>query len=416
MTLRDLLSPAPDDSTADRRRLSEPWSAWDAATAAEEPPFGALDVRALRANAADLVRRAGGKPIRLASKSIRVRSVIEAMLDVPGFAGVLAFTLPEALWLARSCPDVVVGYPTADRQAIADLARSEQAAAAVTLMVDSVEHLDLIDAVASPASRLPIRICLDLDASWQGPAPFGRLGVWRSPLHTPAQVRALAEEVQRRPGFTLVGLMAYEAQIAGVADRVPGRFAMNAAVSWFQQRSQVELAERRGEAVAQVSAFADLEFVNGGGTGSVESTAVDPAVTEIAAGSGLFAGHYFDAYSSFSPLPATGFALSVVRKPRVDCATVLGGGWVASGPPGVDRLPIVAYPAGLRMVPREMAGEVQTPLVGGTARRLSVGDRVWFRHAKSGELSERVNEFVLIEDDRIVDRLPTYRGEGKAFL
>ncbi|WP_246021396.1 amino acid deaminase/aldolase [Arthrobacter echini] len=416
MTLRDVLSSTAAGSTDARRRLSEPWSAWNIATAAEEPPFGALDGAALRANAADLVRRAGGKPIRLASKSLRVRSVIEALLDMPGFAGVLAFTLPEALWLARSCPDVVVGYPTTDRRAITELARSEQAAASVTLMVDSAEHLDFIDAVAPSATRLPLRICLDMDASWHGPVPFGRLGVWRSPLHTPAQVRTLAEEVQRRPGFTLVGLMAYEAQIAGVADRVPDRLPMNAAVSWFQRRSRAELAERRGEAVAQVRAIADLEFVNGGGTGSVESTAADPAVTEIAAGSGLFAGHSFDAYSAFSPLPASGFALAVVRKPRADCATVLGGGWVASGPPGIDRLPIVAYPAGLRMVPREMAGEVQTPLVGEAARRLSVGDRVWFRHAKSGELSERVNEFVLIEDDRIVDRLPTYRGEGKAFL
>ena len=139
-------------------------------------------------------------------------------------------------------------------------------------------------------------------------------------------------------------------------------------------------------------------------------------MTEVAAGSALFAGHYFDAYASFSPTPATGFALSVVRKPRPDCATLLGGGWIASGPPGPDRLPKVVHPPGLTMVAREMAGEVQTPIEGPAALNLRVGDRVWLRHAKSGELSEHVNEFVVVDGETIVDRVPTYRGEGKDFL
>ncbi len=393
-----------------------PWKRWSAATAELDPPFAVLDRGAFEANAADLLRRAGGLPIRVASKSLRVRSIIEALLARPGFRGVLAYTLPEALWLSETCSDVVVGYPTADRGAIAALAASEPAAAEITLMVDDVAQLDLIDAVAAPATRPTIRVCLELDASWQAPPPLGRLGVWRSPLRTPEQVRALAEEVVRRPGFALAGLMGYEAQIAGVADRVPGRRAMNALVGWMKPRSGAELAARRAETVASVSQVADLEFVNGGGSGSVESTAGDGSVTEVAAGSALFAGHYFDSYASFSPAPATGFALSVVRKPRPDCATVLGGGWIASGPPGLDRVPRVVFPEGLRMVPREMAGEVQTPLEGQAARSLRVGDRVWLRHAKSGELSEHVDEFAVVDGSSVVDRIPTYRGEGKAFL
>lgn len=400
---------APDEGV--RRDV---WSAWNAATADEEPPFAVLDKAALRANAANMVLRANGTPIRLASKSLRVRSVIEDVLALPGYAGVLAYTLPEALWLSSSVRDVVVGYPTADRAAIAELAHSEQAAQTVTLMIDSVEQLDLIDAVVAPSHRNPIRVCLELDAAWHG--PLGRLGVLRSPLREPQQVRALAETVQKRPGFVLVGLMAYESQIAGVADHVPRRAAMNAIVSWVKRRSGAEIVERRARTVESVRMIADLQFVNGGGTGSLESTAQDPSVTEIAAGSGLFAGHYFDSYAAFAPLPAAAFAMSVVRRPREDCVTILGGGWVASGPPGLDRLPQVASPAGLRMAPREMAGEVQTPLIGPGARSLALGDRVWLRHAKSGELSERVNEFVMVEDGRIVDRRPTYRGEGKAFL
>lgn len=393
-----------------------PWREWTAATEAEDPPYAVLDRTALLANADDLLRRAGGTPIRLASKSLRVRGVLEELVNRRGFAGVLSYTLPEALWLADTCPDIVVGYPTADRAALASLASSAEAAATVTLMVDSVAQLDLIDAVAPPGGRPEIRVCLELDASWDGPRPLGRVGALRSPLRTPEQVRAMAEHVVARPGFRLVGLMAYEAQIAGVADRVRGRRVENRVVAWMKARSADELAERRAATVAAVRTVAELEFVNGGGTGSLESTTREDAVTEVAAGSGLFAGHYFDSYAAFAPRPATGFALSVVRKPRRDCVTVLGAGWIASGPPGADRLPVVAYPPRLRMLPREGAGEVQTPLQGEDALPLRVGDRIWFRHAKSGELSEHVTEFLVVEGGRIIDRLPTYRGEGKAFL
>lgn len=395
---------------------SEYWLGIQAATAGEQPPFGALHLGALRFNAHDMIRRAAGTPIRLATKSVRVRSVMDAALALPGFAGVLAFTLPEGLWLAETVEDVVVGYPSVDARAIAQLAASADLASRVTLMVDSVEHLDAIDAVVPPGKREVIQVCLELDASWLGPAPLGRLGVWRSPVREPRDARSLAEHIVARPGFQLVGMMAYEAQIAGVPDFVPGHAAKNATVRWFQKRSRADVAERRGEAVRLVREIADLRFVNGGGTGSLESTAHDDSVTEIAAGSGLLAGHLFDDYSAFSPAPAAAFALSVVRKPRPDTATVLGGGWVASGPPGLDRLPNVEWPQKLQMAPREMAGEVQTPLIGDAARALRAGDRVWLRHAKSGELSERLNEFVIVDGNAIVDRVPTYRGEGRTFL
>ena len=161
---------------------------------------------------------------------------------------------------------------------------------------------------------------------------------------------------------------------------------------------------------------AELEFVNGGGTGSLERTSADPSVTEIAAGSGIFGGHLFDGYEHFTPAPAAAFALDVVRRPGPVHATILGGGWIASGPPAADRLPRIVWPEGLRMEPREMAGEVQTPVSGSAARRLAPGDRVWFRHTKSGELAEHLNEFAVVEGDEVVDTLPTYRGEGKAFL
>ena len=222
-----------------------------------------------------------------------------------------------------------------------------------------------------------------------------------------------------RQGFRLVGLMAYEAQLAGVGDVPSGSFieqARTRAIQVLQSRSRPQVAEIRGEAVAQVREIAELEFVNGGGTGSIESTAQDESVTEIAAGSGLFGPGLFDHYRAFLPAPAAAFALDVVRKPTPDMATLLGGGWIASGPPSSSRLPVLTWPPGLGYVDEEMAGEVQTPLTG--AKDLRVGDRVWLRHAKAGELAERVNHLTVVDAESVavIAELPTYRGEGHAFL
>ncbi len=397
------------------------WATLESATAHLDPPFAVLSLPALSHNAFDMLGRANGTTIRVASKSVRARGVIEAVLRVPGYRGVLAYTLAEGLWLANealavgSTPDVVVGYPSADRSAIGELANDPRLASTVTLMVDSLDQLDLIDSVAPPAGRPAVRLCLELDASWDSRL-LGHVGTWRSPVHGPAQARALAEAIARRPGFRLVGMMAYEGQLAGVADSPAGKPARAAMLRWMKRRSAAELAERRAEAVAAVRQVADLEFVNGGGTGSLETTSAEKAVTEIAAGSGLFGPHLFDGYRSFRPAPAAAFALSVVRKPRPRIATLHGGGWIASGPPGADRLPSVAWPGELRMLPREQAGEVQTPVTGSAAADLRIGDRVWLRHTKAGELSEHVNTLHVIDGDRVVESIPTYRGEGKAFL
>jgi D-serine deaminase-like pyridoxal phosphate-dependent protein len=401
--------PVPDDAL--RARL-------DAATAALDPPLAVVDLAAFDANAADLERRAGGRPIRLASKSVRCRALIDRALARPGFRGILCFTLPEALWLAGlGHDDLLVAYPTADRAALRALATDPRAAAAITIMVDDAAQLDLAETADGGRAAAPVRVCLDLDASWRVLGGRVAIGAKRSPLHEPAEAQAFAREIVRRPAFRLVGVMAYEAQIAGVGDRPPGRPLLGAAVRWFQPRSAAELAQRRAAAVAAVRAVApDLELVNGGGTGSLERTAAEDAITECAAGSGLYGPALFDGYGHFRPRPAALFALPVVRRPGRRVATVLGGGYLASGPGDRARLPQPFLPAGLALDPAEGAGEVQTPLRGRAAGALRVGDRVWFRHAKAGELCERFDALHLVDGDRITATAPTYRGEGRTFL
>ncbi|MEU8334500.1 amino acid deaminase/aldolase [Micromonospora tulbaghiae] len=390
----------------------------DRATAHLDPPYAVVDLTAFDTNAEALAGRSGGKPLRVASKSVRVRELLTRALKRPGWHGVMAFTLPEALWLVRSgvSDDVLVAYPTAHRGGLAELAADPALADAVTLMIDDTGQLDLIDAVCPPAGRPALRVCLDLDASWRPLGGRVHVGVRRSPVHSATAAGALAAAVAGRPGFRLVGLMSYEAQIAGLGDAPPGQAVLGSAIRVAQRGSYRELLARRSAAVGAVREHADLEFVNGGGTGSVAATSADPAVTEVTAGSGLYGPTLFDAYRAWRPTPAAFFACAVVRRPAPGLATVLGGGWIASGQAATSRLPRPWLPDGLKLLGAEGAGEVQTPLAGKAADTLRVGDRVWFRHAKAGELCEHVNEVHLVEGDAVVATVPTYRGEGHAFL
>jgi D-serine deaminase-like pyridoxal phosphate-dependent protein len=384
-----------------------------------EAPFAFVDLDAMWANADSMLERAGGKPIRVASKSIRCRALLEAILGRDErFAGVMSFTLPETLWLSeQGVENLLLAYPTADVEALGELALRSAAnpEGAPVVMVDCVRHLETIESVLGTAAA-PIRVCIDLDAGWWALGGRIKVGVKRSPVRTVEQAVALAREIQRRPKLELVGLMAYEGHIAGLGDRPPGRRLRGAAIRFMQRRSAAELARRRAAVVEALAEFADLELVNGGGTGSLELTAGEEAVTEVTAGSGFYAPTLFDTYSRFSLTPAAGFALPIVRKPSPRVATALGGGYLASGPGDEARLPSPWLPAGLRLDQEEGAGEVQTPLLGEAAAGLEIGDRVYFRHTKAGELCERFDLLHLVEGERIVDAVPTYRGEGRSFL
>ncbi len=384
-----------------------------------EAPFAFVDLDAMWANADDMARRAGGKPIRLATKSVRCRALLERVLARgQGFAGLLTFTLPETLWLAaEGFEDLLLAYPTADRKSLADLAMRSAANPdrAPVVMVDCVEHLDMIESVLGSGAA-PVRVCLDVDAGWWAFGGRIKVGPKRSPVHSVTDAVAMAREIESRPQLRLVALMAYEGQIAGVGDRPPGRRLRGAGIRFMQRRSSRELGRRRGKIVAAVREMADLELVNGGGTGSLEQTAADQSVTELAAGSGLYAPVLFDHYSRFTPTPAAAFALPVVRRPGPGMVTALGGGYLASGSGDAVRLPSPWLPEALRLDPEEGAGEVQTPLLGAAADGLRIGDRVYFRHTKAGELCERFDSLHLVEGGEVVDQVPTYRGEGRTFL
>jgi D-serine deaminase-like pyridoxal phosphate-dependent protein len=376
-----------------------------AATADLTPPFAVVDLDALDSNAESMITRAHGLPIRLATKSVRCPAIIDRVLGRTGFEGVLAYSLPEANWLARSgTSNVLLAYPTTDHNTLADLAHDDQLRESIMIMVDSVKHCELI-VNATTASR-PIKVCMDIDASLRiGPL---HLGVRRSPVHTAGQAYALAAEITKRPELSLTGLMFYDAQIAGLPDS-------SAAVRAVKSLSARELQHRRVAVLEAVRKFTDLQLINGGGTGSLHIVSQDHQLTELAGGSGLYGPTLFDHYRSFTPAPAAFFVSPVVRKASPRHAVVYSGGYIASGPPGWSRQPLPWMPRNLRLLRSEGAGEVQTPLRGADAAALQVGDQVWFRHAKAGELCERFDRLHLVQGDQIVDDVPTYRGEGRNF-
>src|ERR671918_1027888 len=382
-------------------------------------PFAFVDLDAMWANAADLLRMAYGVPIRVASKSVRCRALLRRILDRdPGFRGLLTFTLPETLWLAGDgFEDLVLAYPTADREGLEELAEltSADPDGAPAVMVDSAGHLDLIDAAVGKDGA-PLRVCVELDVGWWPLGGRVKVGPKRSPVRTPESAAALAREISDRRGAPPGGMMAYEGHIAGVGDDAAGSRFRNLAIRAMQRLSAREIRSRRAAVADAVSRVTPLELVNGGGTGSLMATAAEDAVTEVTAGSGFYDSVLFDHYRSLDLRPAAAFAMPVVRKPSLRIATVLGGGYVASGAAGRDRLPEPYLPKGLRLDSFEGAGEVQTPVLGEAAAGLEPGDRVYFRHAKAGELCERFTNLYLVEGGRIVDEVPTYRGEGKCFL
>ena len=386
------------------------------ALAGHRLPTAFIDLDALAANLAGLRARAGRLPIRLVTKSVRSVAILRRVLASGApFRGLMCYSPAEAAWLAsQGFDDLLVAYPSVEPTDLRAVAAQLRAGRTIALMVDSAAQVQRIAAIAQLEGVVqPLAIDLDMSSDFPGL----HFGVFRSPVDGPQAALALAAEIARHPSLRLDGLMGYESQIAGLMDEVPGQGAKNAVIRLLKRRSIPEVNERRRATVAALAAAGHaLRFVNGGGTGSFESTCDDSSVTELAAGSGLYVPTLFDHYRAFRGRPAAGFAVAVTRAPAPGIVTCAGGGYPASGPGGADRMPKPWLPEGCALIATEGAGEVQTPVRIPDGVSLAPGDPLLFRHAKAGELCERFNELLLIEGGAVVDKVATYRGDGKCFF
>lgn len=379
-------------------------------------PFAFVDLDLLDQNIRQIASRACGKRIRLASKSIRCTGILRRIFAADTcFQGIMCYTALEAVYLAsQGFDDLLIGYPAWNEHDIAAVASATAGGARITLMIDSIEHVERIEAMASQHGvRLPL--CLEVDMSMD--IPGLHFGVWRSPVRSVEQAKPIIERIKASSHVLLDGVMGYEAQVAGLGDNFPGQRAKNALVRRLKQRSIGEIAERRAAIVALVRSRGIMpRFVNGGGTGSIDSTREEAVVTEITAGSGFYAPALFDNYRDFRYAPAAAFAIEIVRRPRPSLYTCLGGGYIASGSTGPEKQPAPYLPEGAKLLPLEGAGEVQTPISYDGPLTLHIGDPIFMRHSKAGELCERFTHLYLVSDGRIVDKVMTYRGDEQCFI
>lgn len=422
---------------------------------AHDLPLAYVDLDKLDANITALTQRSAGKPLRVASKSIRSVSMLKYLLaQSSALKGIMCFHPQEAVFLAeQGLDDLLVAYPTMQRSAISDIALWLKKSKRIVLMVDAPEQLALLDGIGQQLG-VCFPICMDVDMSLS--LPGLHFGVRRSPINSVEKALSLYEKMKATSGVKLVGVMGYEAQIAGISDRMPGQYIKNLAIRVLKRLSIPQVAKRRQNVVhALTQAGAKLEFVNGGGTGSLSSTSRDHSVTEMTVGSGFYCPHLFDHYDDIRLAPAAGFALEVVRKPDVNHATCAGGGYLASGSGDRFRLPQPYLPQGLLLDMNEGAGEVQTPLRCGDSRdvsdnsdsreshegqysptggdchpnpnshplpktesvpALAIGDSVFFRHGKAGEICERFSTLCGVRGMSVEQHFQTYRGEGKSFM
>lgn len=356
--------------------------------------------------------------IRLATKSVRVPALIRRVVDSGApFQGLMCYAASEAAFLAREgFDDLLVAYPTRQASDVAALKQVHASGKTIRQMVDSVDTARVISAGMGGVNR-PFEIAIDIDMSLRMAGGRVHLGVRRSPIRSVEQAIELIRQINDLPNLRCRSVMGYEAQVAGLADQNPFKRTISPIVRMIRQKSRSRVADfRRRLSEKMEKEGTPLELFNGGGSGSINYTAAEPWLTELTIGSGLLCSHYFSYFSNIAPEPACFFALQTTRSSDPGFVTCAGGGYIASGEPGWEKVPLPYLPEGLKLVSMEGCGEVQTPLIVPRGSSLKAGDPVLFRHSKAGELAEHFNQYHLVSGNNVVDVVPTYRGLGQCFL
>ncbi|CAF3312971.1 unnamed protein product [Rotaria socialis] len=372
--------------------------------------------------------------IRIASKSLRVPFLLQRILSsgLP-FKGLMCYAVEEAQFLSSlGFDDLLIAYPSqqlSDYRILRDLHDHQKKT--VSIVVDHPKSINELNDYMKGISR-PFPVILEFDVSFRALGGRIHIGARRSPIRTIAQLIEMIEFIQQLPYLHLEGLMVYESHIAGMGDTNPNHFWLNPLIRYVKRMSMSRIQQLRRE-MKQLCSKYGLNLLNGGGTGSLMAALEETTVlTEITIGSGFFQPHLFDHYQQNQAMinhfhstfvPSCYFALPVVRiSDEGEWVTCAGGGYVASGRPGWDKVPLPVFPVGLSLNDNEGAGEVQTPLRidpnlrNETMHFFEQNRVVYFRHAKAGELAERFNFCFIVDGGHIIEIVKTYRGYGQCFF
>jgi D-serine deaminase-like pyridoxal phosphate-dependent protein len=380
-------------------------------------PLAYVDLNLLDKNIEIIIQRNTlSKNIRLATKSIRSIDILKYIFSKSEiFKGLMAYDAREAAMLSvKGFDDILIAYPEVDERKIQDCIIEIQKGKQIIFMIDQIAHLQILQKIAKKNNcRIPICIDIDLSSTF----PFIYFGVYRSSIKTINDVENIIQKIQEYENLKLVGIMGYEAQIAGLGDNFVNEKIKSAIIKFLKKISLKSISKKRNEIQNLLQKKnINIQWHNGGGTGSIETTTKDAGITEVTVGSGFFQSHLFDNYTNFKHYPSAGFVLQITRKPTPNIITCNGGGYIASGATNANKLPKPYMPYGLSLIKDEGAGEVQTPLLLKQNMNLNIGDLVFFRHAKAGELCEHFNELYLLRNGKVENIVKTYRGEGFKFL
>ncbi|WP_296405212.1 alanine racemase [Psychrobacter sp.] len=390
-------------------------------------PSAWLDLDALDHNIKLVNNKTKSINLRLATKSIRSLDVLNYIKErSPHYIGVMSYAADESLYLLQNgFSNIICAYPTLDIDNVSKTFVYTKQGSTMVWMVDRPEHVKALNQIAAIYDE-EVKICIDINMSM--PIPKLYFGTKRSSLMNKKDLKKLLKFIKQCPHVKVTALMGYEAQIAGLPEHLPGKTLLAPAIRMLKKHSQKQVSQRRGSLVNWLNNQGfNLSIVNGGGSGSMDFTSSQPEITEITVGSAYYKPAYFDYMDTMHEFkPAAGFVLPVTRQPEKGVITCQGGGFIASGANGIDKDPVIHYPDGLSILTDEGFGEVQTPfaihsslLKNGTAAK--IGDAIWCRHAKAGELCEHFNELSCYRQtnkdssDKNVRTMTTYRGEGKCF-
>ena len=377
-------------------------------------PFACIDLDALDRNIAFVNQEALGKNIRIATKSVRSINLLRYIAErLDHHTGFMTFDLRETLHLLNEgFDDLLLGYPQLEESLIEEIIPFIAQGLTVIFMIDCIKQWQWLEEIGEK-HQVMIEICIDINLSVDFKILY--FGTKRSALQRIDDVQDLLASASSFKHTKVTGFMGYEAQIAGVTD-VPVARWQAPAIKLFKKLSLQKISEFRQEVVQLARQVCpNLQFVNGGGSGSIDFTACAEEVTELTIGSAFYFPALFSRYRNLPLDNAVNFALRVTRNPEPGVIVCNGGGYIASGATGEDKNPVPIWPENLSYLKNEGAGEVQTPLQDKKSR-LQIGDTIYFKHAKAGELCERFNELHARRGTKYRGAFTTYRGDGECYL